>query len=435
MVFSLPFGTRILLGQFTVGFHEYEAVFLYASDILMVLFLFSAAIYSNVLENIRIDLRGVALIILLLAAAFSVIFAYSMGLAVYNFIRLALLLLVALAIGQLIRNGVLKIKTIFAVIGVSAVFQSLIGIAQFFKQSSLGLGILGESVLGPTIGGAAKIIVEGAPILRAYGTLPHPNVLGAFLTLGLLGLCYLFSRNYENIRKYEIKDISRTTLRDYIIVVLRQAQRLIIPIGIFIVMLGLVLTFSRSAWLITGIITLIVIIIARNWKLAVLVSAIALILFSILNPYILSRAKVFSREPAVSYRLAYNQLGLNLIKNNLLGVGIGNQVLHSVKNGVYQQFGMNEVWQWQPVHNVYLLIATEIGIVGLLAFLFFVSRLVILNFNFLILNSMFVSLLLFGLADHFLWTLQPGRLMLWLVIGILLASAHSTMDSARPSEG
>ena len=32
-----------------------------------------------------------------------------------------------------------------------------------------------------------------------------------------------------------------------------------------------------------------------------------------------------------------------------------------------------------------------------------------------------VSLLVFGLFDHFLWTIQPGRLMLWVVIGIAVS--------------
>ena len=38
----------------------------------------------------------------------------------------------------------------------------------------------------------------------------------------------------------------------------------------------------------------------------------------------------------------------------------------------------------------------------------------------LIAGLMILSLLGFGLFDHFLWTLQPGRLMLWLILGIIL---------------
>ena len=433
---SLPFGTRIFLGQFTSGFHEYEAMFLYASDILLITFLILFSInHSYILKNVRMSFIGPALVVFLLFAAFSIAFAYSQELAVYNFIRLILLVLVALAIGQLVRGGVVKIRTIFTVIAASAVFQSLIGIFQFLKQSNLGLGFLGESTLGPNIGGAAKIIVEGVPILRAYGTFPHPNVLGAFLILGLMSLYYLWmkSTNNESITNGRIF-VNSNFIRDSLM-----------GFCFFIIFFGLLLTFSRTAWFITAIIILTIIgysLLAKTYRrravlLLIILVAIGYILVAIFRPYILPRARVSTSEPAVVQRLEYNKLGLEISKKFPRGIGIGNQVLSSVKNGFYEQLGMDKVWQWQPIHNIYLLMASEIGVLGLAAFLVFLFPL-FLNPNFKNLGFpkvMLISLLVFGFFDHFLWTLQPGRLMLWLVIGILLASAHSTMDSARPSEG
>ena len=35
---------------------------------------------------------------------------------------------------------------------------------------------------------------------------------------------------------------------------------------------------------------------------------------------------------------------------------------------------------------------------------------------------MMLALLFFGIADHFLWTLEPGRLMFWLVTGIIMGA-------------
>ena len=48
-----------------------------------------------------------------------------------------------------------------------------------------------------------------------------------------------------------------------------------------------------------------------------------------------------------------------------------------------------------------------------------------------------VALFALSLFDHFLWTLQPGRLMLWLIIGIVIGvnSACDSMDRIHPSEG
>jgi len=80
-----------------------------------------------------------------------------------------------------------------------------------------------------------------------------------------------------------------------------------------------------------------------------------------------------------------------------------------------------------------LLIGSEIGVLGLSVFLVFLVKILISNFKFLIFKQtedykylrfgittlMFAALLGFGLFDHFLWTLQPGRLMFWLVLGII----------------
>jgi LPXTG-motif cell wall-anchored protein len=148
---------------------------------------------------------------------------------------------------------------------------------------------------------------------------------------------------------------------------------------------------------------------------------------------IFPRAKISLTEVSVSQRILYNKIGLYLIAFHPLGVGLSNQAIYSVKNGLYQDFGMNQVWQWQPIHNIYLLIGSEIGILGLIVFLILVAWILInlakglikntnsKNNNLLLIAGlMFLSLLGFGFFDHFLWTLQPGRLMFWLVLGIIL---------------
>ncbi len=480
---SLPFGTRFLVYQFTTGFHEYESIFVYASDILLVLFLVFAfgrrgtfektvsqaerAGYPTVLtrqhsgvseaESERSEHAGVghsvfsrkfpegtkSHFIFLFFAAISILLAFSKGLAIYNFVRLLLLVCMAFAVGKIIKERVVKLENIFAIIAGSAVFQSLIGVFQFIKQSSLGLGFLGESALGPDIGGAAKIVVEGGKILRAYGTFPHPNVLAAFLILGLMSLYYFWMKSTNNE--------SVTNKRIY---------KFLLPIAIFIISLGLLFAFSRAGWLIAGFATLASITTAlfnkdyfrQAVRLAILMIAIIGILVLGFQSYIFPRAQISLSEPSVSYRLEYNKLALELIQKNPLGVGIGNQVLYSVKNVIYQKFGMDQVWQWQPVHNIYLLVASEIGIFGLISLLVFIASLFlnpkhearnpkqyqnsndqnskrlgfriwnlfrISNFEFRISTIMLAALLLFGLVDHFLWTLQPGRLMLWLIIGLI----------------
>ena len=441
---TIPFGARILIYQFTPEFHEYEAAFLYASDILLVLFLGVWVFHSYVLKNVRMKFkRRWPLVIFLFLSFGSIFFAFSKGLAIYSFVRLVLLILFALATAKIIREGMVKIEHILAIIAGSAVFQAMIAFLQFAKQSSLGLKFLGESVLGSDVSGAAKIAVDGVKILRAYGTFPHPNVLAAFLLMGLFSLYYLWLKT--DAKFLNANDTKKSISRKLTFV------SVILVSAIFVVLAGLILTFSRTAWVVGGLLTLFSLayfIFLPQYRraasvLSLMIVASSFALAVVFSPYIRVRAAVSQTEPAVVYRLSYNKMALDIIKKNPFGVGIGNQVLYSVKNGIYQKFGMDQPWQWQPAHNIYFLIASEVGLLGLFVFLIFVAKLVISNWKLrdklLLITAyqLLFTLLLFGFVDHFLWTLQPGRLMLWLIIGILIgvSSAHSTMDSAQPSEG
>lgn len=415
-VILCTFGTRKLLGHITQGFDEYESFFIYLSDLVLAVPIFL------IIKNRYFPKVNPLLIGFIALSFFSIFYAFSIPLAIYSFARLLLVILAAVSVAILIQKEFLKIEWIFGGLAITAVIQSAIGVGQFIFQKSLGLTWLGEPVIGPDIGGSAKIVVEGVRILRAYGTFPHPNVLAAFLLLGLISLCYFWFKIDANIPM-------NTNYTNPVIRIIRTHSYIGIALGIFIVSLGLVLAFSRAAWLVGGIVLLFVVgrsLLVKEYfrqgvRLAIFLIPIISLLFFSFRIYTFPRAAISSSEPAVTQRLSYNQLGLELIKIRPFGVGIGNQVLYAVKNEVYQDLGMNEVWQWQPIHNIYLLIASEIGILGLLIFLIFLSRLIILNSLFTIPTMMFSTLLLLGLFDHYLWTLEPGRIMLWLVIGLVLA--------------
>jgi hypothetical protein len=65
--------------------------------------------------------------------------------------------------------------------------QGTIATLQFVRQSSIGLQWLGEKWLDPAQGSGASVIeATGRRWLRAYGLTPHPNMLGGYLSLGLL---------------------------------------------------------------------------------------------------------------------------------------------------------------------------------------------------------------------------------------------------------
>ena len=91
----------------------------------------------------------------------------------------------------LIVNRVASVRSLLVALIVSMSFQSLLAIFQFLMQSSLGLSFLGEPFIASDIAHLAKMNFGEIELIRAYGTLPHPNVLGGFLSLSMIGTFFL----------------------------------------------------------------------------------------------------------------------------------------------------------------------------------------------------------------------------------------------------
>ncbi|HEX6035984.1 MAG TPA: hypothetical protein VFY83_16215, partial [Anaerolineales bacterium] len=76
--------------------------------------------------------------------------------------------------------------------------QFIVGIVGFIQQSTTFLTPLGlnwPGPLDPSVRGAVVVeLPSGESFLRAYGTLPHPNILGGFALLSLLGPIAFFMR-------------------------------------------------------------------------------------------------------------------------------------------------------------------------------------------------------------------------------------------------
>lgn len=159
------------------------------------------------------------------------------------------------------------------------------------------------------------------------------------------------------------------------------------------------------------------------WVLSIVI-AVNLILTNSLNVYITivvlffvvvkkSSAFLFLihdfSQRFVSHRLELIQSSFKMIKDNFwLGVGLNNFIPNLVK--VSNTF--INAWELQPVHNIFLLILSEVGIVGFVAFCFLL---------FLSLSPVTYSLLaivLTGLSDHYWLTLQQNILLFTYVVTI-----------------
>jgi O-antigen ligase len=427
LVAAIPFGTRKLIHLFTKGFDEYEAVFLYGTDIILAVLVVMCVASRGSLRR-AVPLRWLAPFVAV--AGLSIIWSFHPLLATYAFFRFVFAALFAFAIAASVSSADWYRRVCVALM-ISGVFQSLVGITQFITGKSVGLRLLGESQLGPTTAGVARVATEYGRMLRAYGTMPHANIYAYFIMLALVSALWLWVSSSVSAMR------SRT---------MRIATHVAWGLGIFVLVSGLTVSFSRSGWLSAAAACLVLF--AGALVVSPLRSRVALVALSLalcvgasyqlfnfaINPRI---AMTTTADYSISARITYNKLAVSLVESRPLGVGIGNQVLYSVKNELYQKGGMTRVWEWQPIHNIYLLIASETGILGVLAFLVFFAALAVSGIGMVWrrrvmptsvplvhATALLLGGLVFGLADHFPWDLQLGRLMLWCVVGLMCAALY-----------
>ncbi|HSK87116.1 MAG TPA: O-antigen ligase family protein, partial [Anaerolineales bacterium] len=285
-------------------------------------------------------------------------------------------------------------------------FQFIAGIVGFISQTTAFLTPLDlkwPGMLDPSIRGA--VIVElpgGESFLRAYGTLPHPNILGGLVSILLLGPSTFF------LRKEKPNNL---------------ALLLLIP-GITL----LALTFSRSAWLALTVFSAVLIWKSKHFdrkRLLILLAVIALSLVVTLFPYReLVQARTLnttshSEEFSLIGRAWLNGEATKMIREYpLTGIGIGSFILALAGRA-------GEGYVIEPAHNLPLLAGAELGIPGLLLvvalFISFLFRLFKTQSpGAILVGGTLMGLAVISLFDHYLWTLAPGRLMLGLVIGLFM---------------
>ncbi len=289
--------------------------------------------------------------------------------------------------------------------------QFLTGAVEFVRQTTAFLAPLGLSwpgKLDPSVRGATIVqLPDGQAFLRAYGTLPHPNILGGFLLILLMAPVAFF------LRKERPNNL---------------ALVLLIP-GLSL----LALTFSRSAWL--GLVAFSAVLIWKSKyldrkRLAILLAVAALSFAVTLFPY---RELVQARTTnATSHSEQFSFIGrawldgeaVKIIRQYpLTGVGIGSFILELAKRA-------GPGYVVEPAHTVFLLAGAELGVPGLLIVAAFVVSFVVRLFktqhpNAILAGAALSGLGVIGLFDHYLWTLAPGRLMLGLAVGLFLGQGSS----------
>ncbi|MFC1700797.1 O-antigen ligase family protein [Patescibacteria group bacterium] len=294
----------------------------------------------------------------------------------------------------------------------SGLVQSCIAIRQYAIQSSLGFKYFAESPLSIEKTGVANFVVNSIKLIRPYGTFPHPNVLAAFLLISIFLLYFVWmDKGHSHIKKCLLL-IAYFTLLFALFVSFSRTS-------IFVFLLFSLIYFVINFW--SGIKKKNKVLFRKSIFILLLLSIFCLIFVCLSWPEASSRFRISPEQKSFSMRVFYNDTAFLTIANYpFIGLGIGNFVWE-FKN----MYDLLASWTHQPVHNIYLLIASETGLIGLVIFLFFIFLLFksALKSKHLIFCLLLPAILIIGLFDHFFWTLQQGQLMLWMIFGIIAANA------------
>lgn len=241
---------------------------------------------------------------------------------------------------------------LFWILAAVVLVQSAVGLGQFLLQRDLGLALLGELWLRPWWEGTSVLSARGQPWLRAYGLVAHPNLLGAILTVSVLFLLPGSGLKGESIVA------TRPPLR-----------RLLFAMGL----LGLLVTFSRAAWLASTAGLLLALwsrrhhttgrfptVQPRRWLWLLLPPILFLLLY---HDLVVSRLLALDtplEAQSIADRLRDTRLALDVIaRSPWRGVGLGR----------YLDVATLLDPAAARVHNATLLITAELGLPGLLLWL------------------------------------------------------------------
>jgi len=412
---------KVYLSAWSFSFGDLSVILsypLYLSDILLVL------LFGLTLISLRSRFKWSPWILALgglTILGFVLNYDGAMGLNQYWLVKLLELYVLHETIKNLVKHNLIAPRDILLSFVWFSVFEALLAIVQFLLQHHVGLSFLGEPLLSAASFGVAKINLNYGLFIRSYGTFPHPNVLATFLLTGILFSFYL-SDNFKKLSEFWL-------------------YRAIIIIQIF----GLFLTFSRASlgtFLLSIIIIAFLVILRGNLKKElqkiVIISGLTIIV-AVGSLFTLLAARSLANEPAsTNLRSIYNSAGLKMIADKpIFGFGMGESMLHM------QQFSRVKLdpWDVQPIHNYYLLAAAEQGIAYSLLIIAFFAYLCIKLIrllrdkqdSMLIITLLTILFCYFALmlVDHYFYTIQQPRLLLWIVLGLSTALISSKDPTSK----
>ena len=302
-----------------------------------------------------------------------------------------------------------------------AVLQSVISIGQALVQAPLGLYLFGEYRLPADRSGLSLLKVNGVEWVRPYGLTAHPNILGGCLAVALLVIAAAL--------------IMKTTTGRWL------------WIGILagaVVWWGLLISFSRSAWLgvLIGGAVLLGLMARRGrdqiaWRRvfdlligAALIAGVFLLTYHELVFARTGIGDVSGEQRSIADRSLFIAFSLQMIQQKpVQGWGIGMNDWESAQL-IYDSPRKLDLAAL-PVHNIPLLVSSELGVIGLGLWLatlmgagWFFTRYTVQPINPLAagMAAAAVAMLIIGQLDFYPWRLFQDALLWWGVIGAAICT-------------
>jgi len=256
---------------------------------------------------------------------------------------------------------------LFILFSIGILFESLLAIFQIIHQGSLG-GIFyffGERSFTASTPGIANASVGGQLILRPYGTFSHPNMLAGYLVVAMLLVVY-FWRKQKNVipAKAGIQKNLGSLIKSGMTI-----ENALLALVLFLGSLALFLSLSRVAivsWIIAGLMLAFFYTkekLKRSFLFIGLGVLTFLVLLFVFFPELIFRFAISPMDESVVMREQLAKTAFAMIASHpLFGVGLNN-FISSIPQFSQSSFIL------QPVHSIYLLVAAELGIPGLLFFL------------------------------------------------------------------
>lgn len=406
LLFFLPWQTRWIIARAALGSgtSEYGTISIYAVEALLwivfLIFVFSKKI------RFPVDAAGSRLQLILaafLAYSFFGIFVNPSPVqGLFSWIKV----LDGAILFMLLAWGGIKNRWLIYAFLAGILVHAGMGIVQFSIQGISPSTLFGIARHDPAFLGDAVVETTSGRWLRAYGGLPHPNILGGYLASALIFL--------GTIIIWRKADQKKDTLA---------------LLGLLTLSAALFFTFSRGAMIAAGLGGLLFLWNAffrngderfhRILKFGIPSALLWLVLGLTFVPLLQTRFSGLGRLEAIStneraeeYRQAFELLPNLALKG--AGIGAYTRRLEEVSPGL-------PGYAYQPVHNAYLLLTLELGVPALILFfgllLIFISALHQKQ-RFLVYPPL-LTLLVLGFFDHYLWSLSSGVFLFWVTLGLL----------------